>query len=289
MPEAEQRASGRSSGADTMRLIGRAPLRLALVLGCIATCVIPGDAVAEDKANAGTGGTSTAAQTRLLLSDMSRPSERMPAGVPSSFDWAGHPRARPIDRTGVFHAFTAWGQLYQCDGTTPTPRDTVDLRVLQAWVLLRNSDRWRRIQFSSDLAGAAFPDDYAGPTAYGLYSASPNGTAAQLVPGHNFHFWPRSGRVSLEVSEVAAVTVAMEARLQPPAESGSASCLVLSVGGDTWTSLTAAPDGTASADVGIGRFKRVEQHWRLFTMTTASARVLHQSPLPPIAPRRDDF
>jgi len=220
---------------------------------------------------------------------MSRPSEKMPAGVPASYDWTGHPRARPIDGTGAFRAFTAWGQLYQCAGTRPTPRDTVDLRGLQAWVLLRDSHRWRQIQFSSDLAGGAFADDYASPSLPALYSASADGTAAQLVPGHNFHFWPSAGRVSLDASNVVAVTVAVEARLEPTAEGVPASCLVLSVGGDLWKSLTAAPGGSASADVGIGRFKRVEQRWRLFTMTTASPRVLHQVPVPALAPRSEEF
>jgi hypothetical protein len=273
------------SPADTICMIGQPSLKLALILGCIASCVLQGDAVASARSS----GPSTPEQTRLLLSDMSNPSERMPAGVPSSFDWAGHPRARPDVLPGAFRAFTAWGQLYQCVGPGPAPRGAVDLKDLQAWVLLRNFHGWRRIQFSSDLSGGAFADDYAGPTVKALYSASPQGTIARLIPEHNFHFWPRSGRVSLDSSDVAAVTVAVEARLEPTAARVPASCLVLSVGGDMWTSLSAAPGGSASADVGIGRFKRVERRWRLFTMTTASTGVLGQMPVPPIAPRAEDF
>jgi hypothetical protein len=220
---------------------------------------------------------------------MSHRSERLPEGVPAAFSWADHPRTLPIGPLRTFRAFTAWGQLYQCSGTALTARDTVDLRDLQTWVMLRNSARWRRIQFSSDLAGAAFSEDYRGPTVSGRYAPSPTSTSVKLVPGHNFHFWPSSGRASLDASDVAAVTVAVEARLEPTAKPAAASCLVLSVGGDLWKSLTAAAGPSESGDVGIGRFKRVEQHWRLFTMTTASARVLYDDPIPPVAPSGDDF
>jgi hypothetical protein len=287
-------------GSSGTGVIGRFPVRLVLALACVATCVIPGDAVAR----AGSGGapvvyrqppsasgrTSAAAQTRLLLSDMSEPSQEAPAGVPSWFDWAEHPRVHPISSLmRTFRAFTAWGQLYQCSGTLPTRRAAVELRDLQTWVLLRGSSRWQRIQFSSDLGGAAFAEDYHGPTVAGRYSVSPSGTSAQLVSGHNFHFWPSAGRVSLNPSHVAAITVALEARLQPSPKSAGRPCLVLSVGGDLWRSLIAAPGGSSPADVGIGRFKRVESHWRLFTMATASAGILHQDPLPLISPAADDF
>jgi hypothetical protein len=225
-----------------------------------------------------------------MLSDMSEPSEAMPAGVPAWYDWAGHPRINKINRPmRTFHAFTAWGQLYQCAHTPTTSRAAVELRDLQTWALLRNSRHWQRIQFTSDLGGAAFAEDYAGPTVAGRYAPSPTGTSAQLVPGHNFHFWPSAGRVSLNASDVEAVTVAMQARLAPIWDPSTEPCLVLSVGGDMWTSLTASAGGSSSADVGIGRFKRVERNWRLFTMTTASAELLRQAPVPSLAPSADEF
>jgi hypothetical protein len=255
-------------------------------------CLIPGDAVAHE-GGAGLQGdgarTSVAAQTRLLVSDMSDRSERLPAGVPGWYDWAAHPRTHSLAPLRHFRAFTAWGQLYQCADAPRTPGATVELRDLQAWVLFRGATAWRRIQFSSDLGGAAFAEDYAGPTVAGRYSPSATGTSAQLVSGHNFHFWPDAGRVSLNASDVAAVTVALEARLQSTPARSAAPCLVLSVGGDMWRSFTAAAGGDSSGDVGIGRFKQVVNRWRLFTMTTASSAVLHRTPLPPIAPSGDDF
>jgi hypothetical protein len=185
-------------------------------------------------------------------------------------------------------AFTAWGQLYQCAGSPATPDAAVELKNLQAWVLRRSSNHWQRIQFSSDLGGAAFADDYSAPTLRGRYSASSTGTTARLTNGHNFHFWPNSGRVRLNGYDVKAMTVALEAR-RVPSSAQAAGCLVLSVGGDMWSSLTAQAGGDSSGDVGIGRFKRVERQWRLFTMTTASAAVLHQDPVPPLSPIAEDF
>lgn len=282
--------------ANSPGLAGRLPREAVLALACMAACVVPGDAVAQGHGGRAPGGpgsssaSSAAAQTALLLSDMSAPSQAMPAGVPSWYDWAGHPRINQISRLmRTFRAFTAWGQLYQCAGTPATPRAAAELRALQTWVLVRNSHRWQEIQFTSDLGGAAFAEDYKGPTVAGRFSPSPTATSAQLVRGHNFHFWPSAGRVSLNASDVVAVTVAVQARLAPLRDASTQPCLVLSVGGDMWRSLTAPAGGSSSGDVGIGRFKRVERNWRLFTMTTASAELLRQTPVPPLAPIADDF
>jgi hypothetical protein len=269
-----------SQDTDRTHVRRPVPLRLLLSLAVLAMCVVPGDAVARAPRTSGNG------QTQLLLSDMSKHSERPPAGVPSWWDWAQHPRTQPMKPPSAFRAFLPWGQLYQCAGTPSTPRATVELRNMQTWVLARNSARWQRAQVTSDLGGAAFAEDYAGPTLPGRYKTSSDGISAQLVPGHNFHFWSNSGRIRLDSSNVAAVTVALEARLDSDTAPTSNPCLVLSVGGDMWT---AAVGGRSSGDVGIGRFKRVERRWRLFTMTTASAELLRRSPVPAMAPADVDF
>src|ERR1700755_1243078 len=82
---------------------------------------------------------SLGALSRLLLSDMSQPSERMPQGVPSWYDWAGHPRVRQVKSPRSYRAFTAWGQLYQCAGTSATRGEGVQPRDMQAWALPRGA------------------------------------------------------------------------------------------------------------------------------------------------------
>jgi hypothetical protein len=232
---------------------------------------------------------AVAAMNQLLASDMEQPSEKLPEGVPTSYDWARGPRVHPVASTQRFRAFTAWGQLYQCAGTSASRGQAVQLRDMQTWVLPRGSSRWRRIQLSSALQGAAFAEAYDGPTVAAHYVASASGTVVQPVAHHNFHFWPGSGRVSLRPRQVSAIVVAVRARLQTPSDATVAPCLVLSVGGDLWRSLRAEPGTGNTADIGIGRFKRVERRWRLFTMTTASSATLTRSPLPVIAPTGDDF
>lgn len=232
----------------------------------------------------------TDALSQLLISDMTQPSQDLPQGVPTSYDWATHPRVRPLTPMLSYQAFTAWSQLYQCAGTTPSKNETVDLSDLQSWVLLRGAAHWRRIQFTSDMQGAAYAEDFVGPTVAAHYVAGPDGTRVEPVVGHNFHFWPSAGRVSLRATDVLGLIVAVRARLGSSVPRGATSpCLVLSVGGDMWKSPTAQPGGSSSGDVGIGRFKRVDRQWRLFTMTTASPRLMRRFPLPLIAPLREDF
>lgn len=266
----------------------RAPRFLAFAVATMLAC--GGSARAHANAPGSLATKSSAVPlNRLLVSDMSEPSEKLPQGVPSWYDWATHPRVRPIASPHEFRAFTAWGQLYQCAGTSIIRGETVQLRDLQAWALLKKSNAWQRIQASSELQGAAFAEDYAGPTVPAHYVAKASGTAVTPVARHNFHFWPSSGRVSFRPAQVAGVIVAVQARLQKRTTGSAPPCFVLSVGGDLWRSLRVQPGGENSADVGIGRFKRVERRWRVFTMTTAPDDVLDRAPLPHIAPANEDF
>ncbi len=232
-----------------------------------------------------------AALTRLLISDMTRVSEAKPHGVPYGYDWSAHPRVRSLTPMLSFTAFSAWGQLYQCAGASPSPNAAVDLRDLQSWALLRGSRRWRRLQLSSDLEGAAFPEDYSKPPVAARYVSRGSGdTSVKLRTGSNFHFWPNSGRVGLRARDVVAIVVTLTARQAPRRPPGQRPpCFVLSVGGDLWRSASVQPGAFNSGDVGIGRFKRVDRHWRLFTMSTAKPSLLKQVPLPLTAAPDEDY
>lgn len=259
------------------------------LLAFAAIAITLGLAVSFD--SSGPPSARVAALNRVLESDMSVASQDLPQGVPTTYDWAQHPRLGHIVSPSRFDAFTAWGQLYQCAGTAPTPTTKVQLDDLQAWVLLRGARTWRSVQASSDLQGAAFPESYVGtPVAAQYLSRGPRGTSVELRSGYNFHFWPGSGRIPLQASDVIAIVVTVRARLSPSVPERPPPCLVLSVGGDMWTSPTAVPDAFRdSGDVGIGRFKRVGSAWRLFTMSTASPRVLQNSPLPLLSVPAEDY
>jgi hypothetical protein len=214
----------------------------------------------------------------LLRSDMTAPHEARPHGVPSFYDWAQGPRPRRAPPPACFSAFTAWGQLYRCAGARFDPKETVELRDLETWLL--RGGRWRRAQDSSALGGAAFAEDFAGPTAAARFVArGPKGSRVRMRLGRNFHFWPGAGRVRFDAGKVKDVAVIVRARRV--GRESNAGCLTLSVGGDYWRSLTAPAAGSKNAvDAGIGRFKRVDGSWRAFSMTTASAGTLARHPVP---------
>jgi hypothetical protein len=225
----------------------------------------------------------------LLERDMSRPSEERPSGVEQGVDWAAGPRVNPgTAAASSFKAFTAWGQLYACAGRRDDEagrmgEDVVELRGLEAWALPRGGGDWKRIQASSSLAGRAFREDYRGNVSVPprTYARNARGTTVSLLEGHNFHFWPGAGRAALDVQEVAAVAVAAHARQRPAEAAKPLPCTVLSMGADYWRDRTSAWSGSRNnVDAGIGRFKRLDRRWRLFTMTTASPALLRQKPVP---------
>jgi hypothetical protein len=150
-----------------------------------------------------------------MVTDMARPSEVLPHGVPLTMDWAAHPRvAAGNDATG-YAAFIPWGQLYECS----------------------------------------------------------------------------TGRVAIDPADIGAVAVVVRARLVAATVSPTLAppCVVLSVGADYWrtTSAVWAGIGRNNVDAAIGRFKRVDLGWRVFTMTTASLPQLATQPVPVVFPRTE--
>jgi hypothetical protein len=210
----------------------------------------------------------------MLRSDMTLPHEARPHGLPTSYDWANGPRPRRGKGPVGFTAFTAWGQLYRCSRSAFDPRETVELRDLQTWLLI--GQRWRLAQPPSALGGSAYPENYVGsPTSARVVARDRTRTDVRLLRGYNFHFWPREGRAAYDRRAVRAIAVVVRARLTGTRR--DAGCVVLSAGGDYWPTRTAS---SGAKDAGIGRFKRVRHSWRAFSMTTASARTLDRHPLP---------
>ena len=218
----------------------------------------------------------------LLASDMRRRSEALPHGVPLSYDWAASPRVGYIRKARDFKAFTGWGQLYRCARSVRTPRQPIQLRDMQSWALERATGSWRLLQSSERVRGASYPEDFKGRTKKAdVLRQTSRATTVRLVPSYNFHFWPESGRASLNVSQVRAVAVVFRARFAPNGLRRRPPCAVLGAGGDFWKSTTDSPGKFISpVDAGIGRLKRVRKGWRLFSMTDANARTLAAHPLP---------
>jgi hypothetical protein len=215
--------------------------------------------------------------TRMLRSDMTRSHEARPHGVPTSYDWANGPRPRRGKGPLGYTAFTAWGQLYRCSRSRFDSRETIELRDLQTWLLI--GKRWRLAQPPSMLGGSAYPESYMGsPTSAPVSVRNRMRTDVRLLRGYNFHFWPRDGRIAYNRSAVQAIAVVARARITGTRR--DAGCVVLSVGGDYWRTLTGSAAAGRPQDAGVGRFKRVRHTWRAFSMTTATATTLDRRPLP---------
>jgi hypothetical protein len=203
---------------------------------------------------------------------MTLPSEAVPHGI--TYEFAYHPRLG--SGPGSFTAFTAWGQLYECGSGNPQAGARVEIRDIEGWIKSRSTGAWTRVQQSIGTGGGAFIEDYVNNVTKAPDAVhTPSGSmSVRAGGGYNYHFWPTSGRASINPGDVAAVITTVRARLLPGtfSSSGPAPCYVLSVGADYWSSLTAGwSQFTTNKDVGIGRFKLVDPNWRLYTMSTTSA------------------
>jgi hypothetical protein len=195
----------------------------------------------------------------MLTADMALPHEVLPHGVPTYWAWGSHAFVAPPAPAG-YSAFTAWGQVYRCANAPHDPDDVIEIQGLQTWEL--DQSGWHQYQASSSITGVAFPEDYSrAQIAADIRARSGNWLKVRLTDGYNFHFWP-AARAPFGAS-VQTVVVLVRARLI--AYGAKANCVGLSVGGDYWQSLTAPTSNVTGA--GVGRFKRVEGGWRVFSMT----------------------
>ena len=146
---------------------------------------------------------------------------------------------------------------------------------MQTWML--RSGVWTRVQYDSNMSGSAFHEDFTGSaTAPYVVSRSATGTKIRMRDGYNFHFWPAAGRASWSPS-VTSIVVMVKARLI--GQGAQAGCVGLSVGGDYWRTLSGGTNTpTDVTGAAVGRFKRIDGQWRMFSMTI-TPEALASSPL----------
>ena len=211
---------------------------------------------------------------QLLKDDMTLPHEGKPHGVPASFGWRDAPRTGMGDDPGGFRALTAWGQLYEDARGNPATNTRVQIRDLRTYVLSRETGTWRRVQAAATVEGAAFLETYKNDfnQPANMRDEPSGGISTTAGNGYNFHFWVPGERVSIDPGDVAGVVTTVQARLvvddPTKLDDRHDARFLLSVGADYWLDKGAAWDNwETNGDVGIGRFKRVEKGWRLFTMS----------------------
>jgi hypothetical protein len=226
----------------------------------------------------------------LLQVDSTMPDEQIPHGVPSFFDWYSHPVVHDATDVHGYPYADPWGQVYDVATGNPLPRDRVEVRDLQMWVLSKSTGQWTALYSTPPaIGGGLYPETYQGSpvgasidatAAPGSILVSPNirwdGT---LVAGYQFHFFPSIGRVRIDPADVAAIVVQARVRLaQTNPVSPEYAGLVADVGADFW----ACPACGTGSGSGEGRMVTVKHDWRVITYTTETLAQLQTNPAPPI-------
>jgi hypothetical protein len=182
---------------------------------------------------------------------------------------------------------TAWGQLYEAATGNPATNTRVQIRNIRAYMLSQRDGQWHPLQSSIKVEGAAYREDFAGDVNRPAdIRYEPDGSiSVKAGDGYNFHFWPATGRASIDPNDVAGILTTVQARLviDNPQQANDIALAryVLSMGGDYWLNLTAGWDNwTTNGDIGIGKFKYVTAEWRAFNMSTLSSAQISQNPPP---------
>jgi hypothetical protein len=265
----------------------RAPLRLArllaaLIAGCIAMSAAQGTAPQR-------GRTRPINSLQTIIDDMTLPHQGQPKGVPDSYGWAQGPVTGMGNHPpATWHAITAWGQLYVDAKGNPARNTRVQIRRMRTYILSKRDGKWRLVQSSEGVDGAAFREDFAeNINRKPDLRHEPDGSVSVTAGGGcNFHFWPTDGRASINPRNIAGVFTTVEARLivgdpHKPDDRSRARYL-LSVGADYWVNRHASWDHFKTNDaVAMGHFKYVTARWQAFNCTTLTARELRRNP-PPI-------
>jgi hypothetical protein len=221
-----------------------------------------------------------------IVGDMRLPHEGRPHGVPRSFDWAAGPRMGMGNDPGAFKAMVAWGQLYEDARGNPATNTRVQIRDIKAYVL-KGDGQWHLLQSARRVEGAAYREDFAGDVnrAADVRLEDDGSISVKAGDGYNYHFWPSTGRASIDPHDIDGVFTTVQARLvihdpDGPDDRDQARYL-LGMGGDYWLSLTAQWDQwKTNGDIAIGRFRYVRTAWQAFNMTTLSEEALCENPPP---------
>jgi len=209
-------------------------------------------------------------QRSELAKAMSQPGEGIPASVNPYMDWREHGRVGMGNKGAGFGAFVPWGQIFAAEGQRDAAPATIAVRRMRAYILRRSTGRWNEVSASSNLNGALFKPNFEGNSTIATRVApGADYTTVEVDPKRPFHFWPKSGRVTIAGADVGGVLISYQARILAPGVSNTR--YLFSAGGDYWKSEKSIWDNfKTNGDAGIGRFLYVTSRWRTAFMTTSS-------------------
>lgn len=246
------------------------------VLVCIASLLGPESANA--KFAAPDCGSSTSSSRRPPTIDMIAAPEGVPHGALTPegkpFGWAKWPRVgRGNQPQPGWSAILSTGMIYAEQRNQRWDSVRIEVRNLELFVKPRDQAGWCRLDHRVAPGGGLYPEDFrkAGPPAR-TSTLLGGGLSLMPVKSSVFHFW--GNRVTLPAAGVDGIYVQYQARVRPVAGASLNSIVdanfVGAASADYWRSIQATDVAglVNNEDVGIGRFKRLEQGWRLFTMNS---------------------
>jgi hypothetical protein len=223
-----------------------------------------------------------------LAYDMSGQHEALPHGVNPDAGWYDHPRVGMGEDPGGFKALTAWGQLYVPESGNPATNTRVQIKDMQTYLMSRIDSTWHLVQDTDDISGAAYAESFAenANKPADARQEPTGGISVTAGNGYNYHYWPASGRIPINPYNVGGVITLCRARLilddSSEVDDREQARYILSMGADYWLNLSAQWDQwKTNGDVGIGKFKFVENDWKVFSMSTLKENELRKNP-PPI-------
>ena len=230
----------------------------------------------------------TAETVRVLIEDMSTPNAIRPHGIEGA-NWAGKPRIGMGDTWPEgWTCALMWGQIYLASEGNPATNVRVAIREPSYWILGRKSGAWTRVQHTIQPEGAAYREDFVNDeNTPGDARNEPDGSLSiRLLPGHNYHFWPKMNRVTVDPGDVAGQISVFFARLVvddiAKPDDRSRARLIGSCGGDHWRAQDSRwkSDWSNNGDWAIGRFKLLTPEWQAFTACSVPADALRRNPPP---------
>jgi hypothetical protein len=209
---------------------------------------------------------------KSMVVNMQNSHQRLPNGVPDSYDWFRHPVIQQRTPPEGFKAITGWGQIYQSDAGNDV-HQSVEIKNFKTYIIDDNFSV-QQIQSTDSVTGGIYEPSYINneSTPASIIRTPAGGTIAQLVGGHPFQFWPKAGRVNFLNSSLIGIVVTVEARLLPIEKLQDVPlgpAFIISVGADYWKTTTSVWDEYhSSKGIATGRFEILTHDWHCYTMTT---------------------
>jgi hypothetical protein len=222
-----------------------------------------------------------------IVSDMKRPHDAAPHGVPKHYSWAKGPEVGMGNNPKNFKAMIAWGQLYEAEQGNPALNTRVQIRNIKSYILSKKNQKWRLLKSSAGVDGSAYREDFAGDVnkSPDVRVKSDGSISTKAGNGYNYHFWSKNGRSTISPDDLGGIFTTCQARLivdnpRKPDDRKKAK-YILSMGGDYWLNLAAKWDNfKTNGGIGMGRFKYVTTNWQAFNMTTLPEAELRRNPPP---------